>query len=145
MGFFSKLMFWKKDELAELDKDLGMDKGFGAGNLDMDMGSQDWGSPAPRGMPDMTNFQGVGDRRSQYEMNQSLHQQLGQNYMDSSFSSISPKQSYQEVPQGSNAQLEVISAKLDSIKASLDAINQRLANLERAAYPETQPRRRDFW
>lgn len=36
--------------------------------------------------------------------------------------------------------IEIIHAKLDAIKSSLDSINQRLATLERIAYPEQKNR-----
>ncbi len=154
MSFLGKLMFWKKDDLG-LGKDVG---GFGSDNLGMPQGSDNLGMPnqgadlggsdnlglPSSGMPDLTTFRGVGDRQSQQQMNQSIKQHLGPDYMNSpntGFSSFSPKQSYQEVPHGSH-ELEVISAKLDAIKATMDAINQRIANLERVAYGEQEQKRR---
>ncbi|MBW2964169.1 hypothetical protein KY363_01805 [Candidatus Woesearchaeota archaeon] len=54
-----------------------------------------------------------------------------------------PQQQYYESGPGMSEltkDIEIIHAKLDAIKASLDSINQRLASLERIAYPEQKNR-----
>jgi len=43
-----------------------------------------------------------------------------------------------------NAEMEIVSSKLESIKAMLESINQRLTNLERIASGEYEPRRRNW-
>lgn len=147
MGFFSKLAFWKKDD------DLGLDN-FGSSspdpNMDMGFANQDMS----HGMPDMTNFRGVGNSQQQQAMNQSISQQLGNDYMgndsSSGFSSFSPRQqpayAQPQVVPASNPEMQLVSAKLDAIKAMIDSVNQRLANLERVAYADQQqPKRRDSW
>ncbi len=146
MGILGKLAFWKKE-------DPGLDKSFSdMGNMDLGQagqnigGSDNMGMPLSQGLPDMTNFRGVGDKQGQQDMNQSINQQLGPNYMDNN--SPQPFQAnagYQEVQPGGaqNHEIEVISAKLDAIKATMDAINQRLANLERAAY--SQEEKKNTW
>lgn len=154
MGFLDKLAFWKKDDLGSFDKGLDIGKNdFGSmdlGGPNNDFNANNIGMPTPsQGMPDMTNFRGVGDTNGQNEMNRTIQQQLGPDPMaDSSpsFSTYSPKSNFQEVPRQNatnSHEIEVISAKLDAIRATLDAVNQRLSNLERAAYPEqnNNPRR----
>ena len=166
MGFLSKLAFWKKDDLSGLGNDnLNMGKdafsNMDLGTPNNDFASQDnlgmnsqtdnMGLPPSRGMPDMTNYRGVGDPQEQNDINHTVREQLGPDPMaddSSGFSSYSPKPNYQEAHQGSpssNHELQVISAKLDAVRATLDAVNQRLANLERVAYPSQDKTRRDSW
>jgi len=45
---------------------------------------------------------------------------------------------------GQNKDLEIVSAKLDALKATLESINQRIANLERIAYGDDEPRKRGW-
>ena len=135
----------KKDPFGDLGSD-----NFGQDNLGLDAPS--------RGMPDLTRFRGVGDPMGQQQMNQSINQQLGPDYMspdspDSfnqppSFNQAKPPlfnerfngqpQQFQSSHNESHTELEVINAKLDAIKATMDAINQRLANLERLAYGDQE-------
>ncbi|MBU0461856.1 MAG: hypothetical protein KJ574_04695 [Nanoarchaeota archaeon] len=66
---------------------------------------------------------------------------------------IPPQYSYAPSPQPQETfqresyskDIEIISAKLDSLRATLDSINQRLANLERIAQGEQDPKRRYEW
>lgn len=152
MGFFSKLMFWKKDDLALGKDDFGKD----LGNMDMGLPKQDLGASndlglPSKGIPDVTNFRGIGEPQDQQAMNQSIRQQLGPDHMSQPsptqppFTSAQPGQSFQQAPQSSPHELEVISAKLDAIKANLDAINQRITNIERIAYGDQQASKRDRW
>jgi hypothetical protein len=144
MGFFSKLAFWKKDD------SLG-DFGLPTQNLDMGFNSAS-NMPMSQGLPDMRNFRGVGDQQAQQDMNMSIHNQMGDDYMNQPTGSYarfsrqdfeSPKPAY-SAPSNSGNQFEIVSAKLDAIKANLDAINQRLANIERLAYGE-QDKKRYQW
>ena len=119
MSVLGKLKFWHKGDDLGLGDDLAIPKG----NLPTDdLGLQSPGLP-PRqsGQPEMQqpeprieSFEGARQYAPQPQ----------------------PQSSY-----GSNRDLELVSAKLDAIKASLDSINQRLANLERAAYGEEEQRR----
>ncbi|MCK5283005.1 MAG: hypothetical protein KAK00_06355 [Nanoarchaeota archaeon] len=136
MGFLNKLAFWKKED------DLGIDKGFNSDMKGMDFGApNDFGSSndlslsSSKGMPDVSNFRGVGDVQEQQQMNQTL----AQPFSSSPSPAFNSPQNFQQ-PKSTN-DLELISAKLDAIKATMDAINQRIANLERAAYPEENQNR----
>jgi hypothetical protein len=148
MGVLDKLMFWKKSEPDFGGDDLGlgsgkMDFGAPAGNFGNDLAM-----PSSEGLPDVTNFRGVGDMPQQKSMERSIHQQLGPDYMNAQetnapFSSMPPGQSFKEA-QSSSQELDVISAKLDAIRANLDSINQRLANLERIAYQDDNSNSRSW-
>jgi hypothetical protein len=153
LGFFDKLMFWKKEEPSF---DLGSPglggPGQGTNTLGMDMGfsRQELGMPPmSAGLPDVNNFRGAGDFQSQQDMNRSITQQLGPDYMNEPMNETfsygqrgghDPRQ-FSQAPVSPAQNIEVVSAKLDAIKATLDAVNQRLANLERVAYGEQEKKR----
>lgn len=154
MGLLDKLKFWKKDDGLDFGKqdgfggmsnqgfgkDMGMgnpsqqgfgqDQGFGH---DPGMPNDNFSGQDPfnqnRGMPDASNFRGVGDEQSRQQMNQNISQHMRNAEEAPPFSAQKPQ--FQE--QG-NSDMQIISAKLDAIKATLDAMNQRISNLERVAY-----------
>ena len=113
MGLFGKLAFWKKEDLdfeklAQKDLDLGMGKGG--------MPIQD-----DLGLEEKSTF---GEKSTDFE------------HPSSPFTSRTPaaSPSYQtQSARTPDRELELISSKLDTIKAILSSMDQRIANLERAA------------
>jgi hypothetical protein len=165
MSFMDKLMFWKKDPLDSVDNSPMPNDGMGRSDFGVpdnmqqappnDWGRQDeLGLPSSKGMPDFTKYRGVGNQESQNLMNQSIREQLGNDYMNPDVS-----QGYNNLGRGggaikaqnnnpsdpNNNEIQLVSAKLDAIKATMDAINQRLANLERIAYAEDDSKGRVQW
>ncbi len=119
MGFFDKVMFWKRGH--EAAGDFGIppipqqpSRGIGS------MPSDELGLDLPQ--------QPIQSQPMQ-PLSQPSYQQPYQPRMDS-------LQTYQSYASGK--EIEIVSAKLDAIRAALDNISQRLANLERAAYGEQQ-------
>lgn len=130
MGFFSKLNpFRKKDDFADLGKDLDMGKEFG-----MDMGQ----GPSP----DL----GMGLEPAQQQPYQKYPSFQQQGFQPSF--PAQPSFQPQSYPQPANdsyiasKNLEVISSKLDALKASIDALSQRVANIEAIARGEQEDQRR---
>jgi hypothetical protein len=126
---FEKLAFWKKKEddfgLGELDKSLNMPMGLNTST----------GLNTPTGIP------------SSQDRNQGFGSQPYSQPQQNSFSNPSFDFNQQQQPQQPQYQsyqqdqgytlqkdVEVISIKLDAIKAAIESISQRLANLERFAY-----------
>jgi len=118
MSVFSKLAFWKKkddldfDNLAQKDLNLGLGEG---------------------GAPIQDNL-GLGEKSPFGEPHQDLsHQQ----------DPFAPQQPQTALPTkptptppsglGEGRDLELISSKLDTVKAILTSMDQRIANLEKAA------------
>ncbi|PIN77136.1 hypothetical protein COV16_07310 [Candidatus Woesearchaeota archaeon CG10_big_fil_rev_8_21_14_0_10_34_8] len=153
MAMLDKLKFWKKkDEFADLDKelgnignmpktagietkrDLGLDTGYSgdlAKNMDtgLDLGNNDKGFE-PFGMEPPGHNENPFARQQTYQPQQ-----------------LQPAQPVQQAPSRDiNTQLDLVSAKLETLKVSLESINQRLLSLERAMhvsdYTEQPPRRR---
>ena len=141
MAFMDKLKFWKKkDEFADLDKELGSAQGTG--------GRDTLGLPS-----------------SGYDDHLSSSAETGMDHEMPAFGLTPPReenpfarQSFQEVPQQSavqsasnlNIQLDLVSAKLETMKVSLESINHRLLAMEHALhvrdYTQQQPqRRRGVW
>ena len=119
MGFFSKLAFWKKDDLPDLSNlgTLGTEPraslGQMPGEMAGDMGRPQFSYPnAPELVPATESFSRQG---MQYPHNDSPY--------------ILAKD------------IEILSSKLDALRAGIESINQRLANLERIAGAENQQRK----
>lgn len=148
MGIFDKLAFWKKKDDFDLGKDFGADLGLGP--MDNTLGGgggmgRGLGLPPqqPRGrysdfpsdnlgMPDDVGFGNMGREQMQPPGQQVPMQQPF----------AAPMQPQQPTEHDyARDKFEVVSAKLDSIRYTLDSINQRLANLERAAYGEQEKKR----
>ena len=113
MGMFSKLAFWKKnddfdfDNLAQKDLDLGMGKG---------------------GAPIQDNL-GLGEKSPFGEQHADQKQQT-----DPFTSPQTPVPVTPPAPTSTeDRDLELISSKLDTVKAILTSMDQRIANLEKAA------------
>ena len=129
MGFLGKLAFWKKkDDLADLGKDLGLDKELGLG--------MDTGPSADLGM---------GLEAQQQQQPFQKYPSFQQNNFQPSFQ---PQPAFQASQQPSSdsyiasKNLEVISSKLDALRATMESINQRLANIEAIARGEQEDTRR---
>lgn len=138
MGILDKLMFWKKrDELAEIGKDLGLPpegEGMrGAGFPAHDASEtfqEDLGLPRDMFQQPPAEQQGYGSFGARPESYQPFKPQQPQR--EQVFVRPVQEEYRAQYPQYPIQQhIEVISAKLDALKAGLDAMNQRLANIER--------------
>jgi len=124
MGVLGKLAFWKKkDDFADLGKDLGFDKDLG---LDIGQG------PSPDLGMNLDSTQ-----QQPYQKYPSFQQQNFQPQPAFQQPSYSQSDSYIN-----SKNLEVISSKLDALRVSLESINQRLANIEAIARGEQEDTRR---
>lgn len=133
MGLLGKLAFWKKNDDFDFNKEFGADLGLGK----------------DPGMPGFDNNSGLNFQNNQGFDNLQSSPQLEPSYsqppgrpapMRQPFAApMAPSQPVER--DYSNDKFEVVSAKLDSIRYTLESINQRIANLERAAYGETEKRR----
>jgi len=119
MGFFQRLMFWKKDDIPDLSKlgTLGVEPraslGQMPGEMPGDAGRPQFSYPnAPELVPATESFS-----------------RQGMPYPSSDSSYILAKD------------IEILSSKLDALRAGIESINQRLANLERIAGAENQQRK----
>lgn len=116
MGLFDGLKFWKKK-----DKDLGLNQNLGM--KEETALPTDWGtSPQQPAQPGFQQSPG-------FQPSQPGFQPAFQPQMES----FQERRAYNE-----SKDVELILAKLDSIKVMIDNINQRLANLERAAFGTQQ-------
>ncbi len=148
MGFFNKIMFWKKhDDFS----DLGLPKGSGKdafNNIDFNndpmgfnqgqnFGQEDeFSATANLGYPQQNGMSnGMPNAGRQFGQQQQFPSQNGfSNYNNNSQnSSRYGAQSYDPGRELENKNMEIISSKLDAVRASLDSLNQRLANLEAIA------------
>jgi len=127
MGIFNKLKFWKKDDDFDFDdlaqKEIGSDLppqddlGLGAENEQRRLGL-DEKSPFPETPTEQPSFE---------TQQPSMERQ--------------PRQQQPQLTTG-NRDLELISSKLDTIKALLNSMDQRVANLEKAAGIEKKQQER---
>ena len=102
-----KLKFWKKDDDFDFDNDaLGQEPSFQPHS----------GNPQDQSVP-----------RQDFNPSEPLASPIPQ------ASSFNQQQSFQQSPQNSNRELELVVAKLDALRVTLESMNQRLANLERIA------------
>ena len=129
MGIMDKLAFWKKkDDFADIGKDLGIDKDFG-----MDSGpSPDLGLGIDQGQGPQQPFQ----KYPSFQQPQN-------------FPSYQAPQPFSQAPSYpsndefiNSKNLEVISSKLDALRASVESMNQRLANIEAIARGEQEEQRK---
>ena len=132
-----KLAFWKKkDDFADIGKDLGIDKDFGMDSgpspdlgLGMDQG------PSPQ-QPQQQPFQKYPSFNQSQGFSQPAYQPPQQFNSQPSFSSNDDSSFI------NSKNLEVISSKLDALKASVESMNQRLANIEAIARGEQEEQRK---
>ena len=163
MGMLDKVMFWKKkDDFG----DLGLDKDFGGQNfsapsgLGSDAGGFDETQFSNPGAPSFANPQ-FQQQQSPYPQANPYSNSIQNNVQSPSFSQPQFNQpypqanyqqpSYQQPSYQQNqpqdfvmGKIEVLSSKIDALRASLDSINQRLANIERMAGNDPEPRRRGW-
>lgn len=118
MGLFSKLMFWKKDDLdfdTLADKEMGKHDEMPQDDLGLDQ--------HPSGLDEKPMFP------------EEKHDEMP----------LQPEKPaappYPTAPAtGENKDLELISSKLDTLKALLNSLDQRMANLEQSAGVEKKQR-----
>lgn len=126
MGFFDKLVFWKKKD------ELGLES-LGQQNYPLPPGGDQWQQPWSQ--------PGIGQPYQQ----QPAYQQPfpPQQPFPSPYSpQVDAMQSSAAYAQGQ--QLALVSAKLEAIKAALDALNQRMANVERQLETQDVYRKRGW-
>lgn len=125
MGFFGRILPWKRKD------DLGLNDNVGLGGFGQPMAQpgQDLGlgiGPAPYEQPGMgAQFQPFSSQRPPME-------------------AFQQNQAY-ERSYAAGKDIEVVSAKLDAIKSALEALNQRLANIERYIQTEQDFKKRGGW
>ena len=123
MGILNKLMFWKNDEEMDFDK---------LADSQIKTGIKD----DPLFDPE-TDFEEKSSFSPQHDLKPSPMK--GSPYKQTTF------QQPPTIPQSSEnleKDLELISSKLDTIKAMLGSLDQRTANLEKAAGVQQQQRGR---
>lgn len=121
MGIFGKLQFWKKGDDLSLGNELAMPQSAFPQD---ELGLQSPGLPQTPQMP--------------------FSEQRMENFREAPRAYPQPYQQQQPQYYGANRDLDLVVAKLDALRATLENINQRLANLERAAYGEEETRRRGW-
>lgn len=131
MGILNKLMFWKKEDEFDFDetaeKELDFPKEEDEFNLDQQPSELDEGFPAEEhpSAPPFSEPQVPGRSRGQRD----------------SLSQPSSAYAHREPVAGTrDRDLELIQSKLDTLKAILTSLDQRMANLERAAGVEKKER-----
>ena len=127
MGILNKILFWRHDD--DLDFDKLADEQLKTGIKD-----------DPLGLDQESDF----EERSPFpEQAQSRPVIKGSPYKQTNFQQPSPPTAFsQESENNINRDLELISSKLDTIKAMLCSLDQRTANLEKAAGVQQQRRER---
>ncbi len=125
MGFFDKLVFWKKkDELESL----------GQQNYPLPPGGDQWSQPQQS-----WSQPGLGQPYQQPAYQQAFPQQPFPSPYSQPMDSMQGSAAYTQ-----GRQLELVSAKLEAIKAALDALNQRMANVERQLETQDVYRKRGW-
>jgi len=131
MGIFDKLAFWRKEDDFDFDnlaaKEMGQPPAMGD-NLGLDQ--------QPPGL----------EERSPFDQPMPGTQPLPTHLEEPTapgFQQPPPRAGISATPQpiGGNRDLELISSKLDTVKAILTSMDQRIANLERAAGVEKKQQR----
>ena len=123
MGILNKILFWRHDD--ELDFDKLADQQLKTGLKDDPLLDQpDFEERSP--FPEQEPIRPTTARGSPYK--QTTYQQ--------------PPTSFSQSTENMQKDLELISSKLDTIKAMLSSLDQRTANLERAAGVQQQQRGR---
>ena len=141
MSILGKLMFWRKDEFADLDNgDLGKDFG----------GMNDVGKNDQLGMPGLSDFTNTGNMQDNTAMPQTMQapsmQSMSRYDRPREIRSIDQPQVYPSAypsaePSNVSKDIELISVKLDTIRNTLEIMNQRIARIEKIAEGEQQDRR----
>lgn len=121
MGFLNKLMFWKKND-----------------EFDFDGAAQEFEKKAPKDQFGFNQADPFGEEKSPFtESTAPLGREL-----PPSAQQTATRQMMGSPTGGMDRDLELISSKLDTLKAMLTSLEQRMANLERAAGVE---QKRNLW
>ena len=147
MGFFDKLMFWRKkdDDLSDLSLGGKDNLAFGNDFNQAGLGQQGMGSDFGQGFG-QGQGQGLGaggfgpGNYGQFPKTQDFSSPQPSTPSFSPYPQYQPRYNPQDEIASKN--IEVISSKLDALKASLDSINQRLENLEAIARGDEEGSRR---
>ncbi len=137
MGFFGKLLPWKRKDELGLNDNMGLG-GFGAENqgLNLGMPGMPLADPMQQQMQGMPSYPG-----QQYPAAQPFaFRQQSQPQMEAFQANQAYERSY-----AAGKEIEIVSAKLDAIKAALETLNQRLASIERYIQAEQEFRKRGGW
>lgn len=125
MGILNKLLFWRRDD--DLDFDKLADEQLKTGIRDDPLGlNQDIEERSP--FPEQEPIRPTAPRGSPYKQ--------------TTFQQAQPPAAFAQSAENITKDLELISSKLDTIKAMLSSLDQRTANLERAAGVQPQQRQR---
>lgn len=125
MGILNKLLFWRRDDELDFDK---------LANEQLKTGIKD----DPLGLDHETDFEERSPFPDQQEPSRPVIK--GSPYKQTNFQQQSP--AFSPATENISKDLELISSKLDTIKAMLASLDQRTANLERAAGVQQQRRER---
>ncbi|MFH1276090.1 MAG: hypothetical protein ABIH82_03185, partial [Candidatus Woesearchaeota archaeon] len=135
MGMFSKLAFWKKDDL-DFDALVGKDMNSGMPQDDLGM---------PQGMDEKSPFDPEPGMQDPFASAPALPPSNDQEHPLRQLSTNT--QQYQSgMPQGpltKNNDMELLNSKLDTIKAMLNSMDQRLSRIERAQLGDKKGQ--DLW
>lgn len=126
MGFFGKILPWKRKDDLGLNDNLGIGGAGGdAGLGGLGLGGMPYEQPGASQYPPQFGGFGAGQSRPQME-------------------AFQQNQAY-ERSFAAGKDIEVVSAKLDAVKSALEALNQRLANIERYLQTEQEFKKRGGW
>jgi len=123
MGILNKLMFWRHDEEPDFDKLADSQFKSGKDPLGIDQEMPDFGEKSS--FPEQHDLKPSSMQASPYKQ------------------TAQPQPAFAPPSGAIDKDLELISSKLDTIKAMLSSLDQRTANLERAA--GVQQRRERLW
>ncbi len=129
----------KKDDLGSLGNDLNAQNGLSALDQGMNTGlneptGNDMNMGLNSGQNAEPNVQGQFGSQSFSNPNSHAFNEYNSNTMNSG-------ENYTQSLFTISKEIEVISSKLDAIKATLDSLNQRVSNIERVTYGNTQNNR----
>lgn len=120
MGILNKLLFWRRDD--ELDFEQLAEQQFKTGHDDLGLTPDFEEKPL---FPEPEPLRPAMPKGSPYKQ-----------------ATFQPQPAFTPPAENLEKDLELISSKLDTIKAMLSSLDQRTANLERAAGVEQQKRQR---
>lgn len=124
MGILNKILFWRHDD--ELDFEKLADQQLKTGIKDDPLLESDFEERSP--FPEQEPVRPTAPRGSPYKQ--------------TTFQQAQPPAAFAQSAENITKDLELISSKLDTIKVMLSSLDQRTANLERAAGVQQQRRER---
>jgi len=138
MGFFEKLMFWKKE--PEFSSSAELPPFPGEGGFDSTLSRAEPFGPTP-GFDQFGSGRSSSVEPSGYPAPSSSAPNFGS---ASSFSSSTmPTSSHENTIISKN--IELVSAKIDALQAAIDSMNQRLVNIENIARGEQEEKKYRRW